>query len=236
MKKNVLVFFMLLGSVTLVFGQDKEDKNPQEYSTLFKQDAKTRVSGFGGLTMEFSGVNKSFGYSMGGVGAVLFNQSFFFGGYGMGLVNVPKYVYPEPKFQNENENIIFGHGGFYLGYIFRPNKPFHFGVSSKIGWGMIQLFEKDYNYNGGAPIYPPYYDEYMYDNVFVITPQVEGELNIANWFKFNFGLGYRITTGIDATYEAYNSNGLPIGQTPYFDSNAFDSVTFSLGLYFGWFK
>lgn len=226
MKKIHLIIILFIGALTT----NAQDDDTQ-FKTLFKQDGKTKVSGFGGLTMEFSGINNEFAYSMGGEGAVLFNQSFFIGGYGMGTVNFPAYSYPQPSVETPKTNIIFGHGGFYTGFVFRPNNPFHFGVSSKFGWGGISMYEQsDYYYPG----YP--YEAYEVDPVFVITPQVEAELNIARWFKVNMGLGYRIVTGVDATYLAYPGNGLAPVETPYFDSNAFNSVTFQLGFYFGWFK
>lgn len=228
MKKSFLVFTILF----LVALNAKAQDDNNQFKTLFKEDGKTKVSGYGGLMMEFSGINDQFAYSLGGGGAVLFNQSFFIGGYGLGTVNFPSYTYPQPSIERERKNIIFGHGGFYTGFVFRPNNPFHFGVSSKFGWGGITLYD---NYNNYYPGYP--YEDYEIDQVFVITPQLEAEMNIAPWFKINMGLGYRIVTGVDATYAAYTDPASSvIEEVPYFDSNAFDSFTFQLGLYFGWFK
>ena len=223
MKKTSFLFFLLLGISLASYSQDGNDT----YSTLFKSEGKTSVSGFGGLMMEFSGMNKQFAFSMGGGGAVLFNQSFFFGGYGMGTVNFPTYTYPQPSYDTQNKNIVFGHGGFYTGFVFKPNKPIHIGVSSKFGWGGITIMDDFYNNNYYYP-----YEDYIVDQVFVITPQLEAEMNITNWFKVNMGLGYRIVTGVDATYKPINSTE----NVPYFESNAFNSATFQLGLYFGWFK
>ncbi len=224
MKNKSFLLFILLGISITSFSQEENDT----YNTLFKNNGKTSVSGFGGLMMEFSGMDNQFAFSMGGGGAVLFNQSFFFGGYGLGTVNFPNYTYPQPTLNDDNKSILFGHGGFYTGFIFSPNKPVHIGISSKFGWGAITIMDDIYkNYN-----YPYPYDDYIMDFIFVITPQVEAEFNIAKWFKVNMGLGYRITTGVDETYIPFNSTE----EVPYFDSNAFNSATFQIGLYFGWFK
>jgi hypothetical protein len=235
MKTKLIILILFLGASLNLKAQDD-----QQFQTLFKKDGKTRVSGFGGFSMEFSGIDGEFAYSLGGEGAILFNQSFFFGGYGLGTVNFPPYSYPQPSVSREYNSILFGHGGFYTGFIFGPNNPIHFGISSKFGWGGITIMD---NYNGNYynPPYPPYpgypYNDYEVDQVFVITPQVEAEVNIAKWFKFNMGLGYRVVTGVDATYSAYADDGSgAIEQVPYFDSNAFNSFTLQLGFYFGWFK
>lgn len=235
MKKAVflLAAVILFGNINSVKSQEEDT----EYRTLFKQNGKTSVSGFGGLIMEFSSVDNQFAYSMGGQGAALFNQSFFIGLYGQGLVNLPKYTFSEIPISTsyEDKSIMFFHGGFYTGFVFTPNNPFHFGVSSKFGWGGITLFDDIYGHSSYPPggYYP--YPEYAVDMVFVITPQVEAEMNITNWFKVNLGFGYRFVTGVDATYEAYDGNG-GINDVPFFDSDAFNNMTFVLGLNFGWFK
>lgn len=236
MKKLSFLFVsvFILGISISSMAQDNDDG----YQTLFKQDGKTSVSGFGGLIMEFSGIDGQFAFSMGGQGAALFNQSFFIGLYGQGVVNMPNYTYPkQPLNNNLDKSIMFYHGGFYTGFVFYPNKPLHFGVSSKFGWGGITLFDKYYddNYYFAPGGYYPYQD-YQIDMVFVVTPQIEAEMNITNWFKFNMGLGYRWVSGVDGTYESFDSSTGAITDQPYFDSNAFNNMTFSLGLYFGWFK
>lgn len=234
MKKALVLITVLFtyGITNFSFAQDDDS----EYKTLFKKNGRTSVSGFGGLIMEFSGVDNQFAYSMGGQGAVLFNQSFFIGFYGQGLVNLPKYSFPEPHGgSNEDMSTMFFHGGFYTGFVFTPNKPFHLGISSKFGWGGISLYNNYYNYNYYPPggYYP--YNDYGVDMVFVITPQVEAEMNITNWFKLTMGLGYRFVTGVDATFESFDISGNVI-DVAFFESNDFNNLTFALGFNFGWFK
>lgn len=234
--KNLSLLFLavfILGMNFSGIAQDDDDG----FQTLFEQNGKTSVSGFGGLIMEFSDIDGQFAFSMGGQGAAIFNQSFFIGFYGQGVVNMPSYTYPQPPLGNDlGQSILFYHGGFYTGFVFYPNKPIHFGLSSKFGWGGISLYDNYYNNSyyppGGS--YP--YQDYQIDMVFVVTPQLEAELNITNWFKINMGLGYRWVTGVDATYDSFNSSTGVIKEESYFNSNAFDNMTFSLGFYFGWFK
>ncbi len=39
----------------------------------------------------------------------------------------------------------------------------------------------------------------MYDNVFVITPEVNLGLNLLKWMRLNVGVGYRVVTGVNET-------------------------------------
>lgn len=235
--KNLSFLFLVVFVLGISFTSSAQE-NDDGFQTLFKQNGKTSVSGFGGLIMEFSNVDEQFAFSMGAQGAALFNQSFFIGLYGQGVVNMPNYTYPQPPLEIElDQSILFFHGGFYTGFVFYPNKPIHFGLSSKFGWGGISLYDNYYDNNYYYPprgYYP--YQEYHVDMVFVVTPQIEAEFNITNWFKFNMGLGYRFVSGVDGTYDSFDSSTGITTEVPYFDSNDFDNMTFSLGFYFGWFK
>ena len=61
------------------------------------------------------------------------------------------------------------------------------------------------------------------DHVFVITPQLDLNMNLLKWMRLNVGVGYRIVTGVDHTYKT-QQDGI-IVEKPYFDSNAFNSIT-----------
>lgn len=215
------------------FAQDDTD----EYTTIItkKEGNKTKVSGFGGITTEFSQVDGNFGFSLGGQAAVLLDRSVFIGFYGQGVVNFPRYeltIYSE-KLNNNivlPKNLIFFHAGIYTGYVFMPKKPFHFGLSAKFGWGGITLVDEFYNYNSKSNSGDPE----VVDFIFAVTPQAEFEMNITNWFKLNMGVGYRFVTGVDAKYTLLTDDGLEIRE--YFASDAMDSMTFSVGFLFGWYK
>ena len=68
------------------------------------------------------------------------------------------------------------------------------------------------------------------DQVFVLTPQLELEMNIASWFKINIGAGYRFVSGIDKKYT--NSSGETAN---YFKSSDFNTPQASLSFLFGSF-
>ncbi len=145
-----------------------------EIQTLF--GSGTRISGFGGPSMSFTSINGEFAHMMGGGGAVLLGD-YFIGGYGEGLTN---------SIVAGGNNIRFGHGGFWTGYSFMSERALHPCISSQIGWGDIsQQDEGDYTLTN--------------DNVFVINPTIELEMNFTKFFRLGVGAHYRIVSGVNTS-------------------------------------
>lgn len=232
LKMNNLKILMLAAIVTfgiqLLNGQESEEPR-----YLFgNKSGDVHVSGFGSYMIGFSAVGNEFAVYNGGGGAVLLNQTFYFGGYGMGLSTRHNYgtISMTDKYGEENTYddlyTSFGHGGFWLGYLHKSYKPVHFGASTKLGWGSLAMTNDIYNQN---------YNEYEYyqivnDGVFVITPQVEVELNLLKWFKINASAGYQIVTGVDKTYTDLS------GQTQqFFEAKDYSKPMFDLTFAFGGF-
>ncbi len=212
--------------------------NAQEFKTIFDTQKPLHISGFGGPLVEFSGVNKEFAVSAGGGGALIINN-LFIGGYGLGLST---YHYKDIMVYEANNSVFrdyshvpinFGHGGFWLGGSMKPNNALHLAGSIKIGWGAISFYN-DYQYNNQYP--NQYMEPAIMDHVFVLTPQLEAEINLARWFKINVGVGYRMVTGTDLTYVAYTQDLMYIGQQKYFDNSEFNSFTGTVSLLFGGFS
>lgn len=172
MKKIALFIISSLITFTL-FSQEQTEKH--EIQTLF--GSGVRISGFGGPFMSFTVANGEFAHMMGGGGGIILNN-FFFGGYGEGLTN---FIENTPG----GDKIEFGHGGFWTGYSFLGTKPVHPAVSCQIGWGGITLAN------------PNTQETYNNDNVFVITPTVECELNFFSFFRLSVGANYRFVTGVN---------------------------------------
>jgi hypothetical protein len=151
---------------------------------------------------EFTSTNGSLGFSTGGGGAVLV-KGFFLGGYGLNLrSNISQ------KLDDQNFNLEFEHGGFWLGYIHDKSSRFTFSISSKLGWGNVG-FGNDNQIN------------IIKRNAFVVTPEVTAELRVADFFKIGLGLVYRVTDELDSPLlENQNLNG--------FGGN--------ISLKFGWFR
>jgi hypothetical protein len=225
---NTKIFGLTVMVIGLLFQAYAQDVNKPEY--LFEGNGKVRVSGFGGPMVGFSSTEGNFSVFSGGGGAVLLNQTFFFGGYGMGLASQHSReditVYdPIPDESTTYRNLAteFGHGGFWLGYIHQSYKKVHLAASSKFGWGALTLIDEDYMSDELWSL--------VTDVVFVVTPQLEVEMNLFRWFKVNIGAGYRFVTGVDKTY-CMTKNG---PEFKYFDAKDFNQPELNVTFMFGGF-
>ncbi|MEZ5195150.1 MAG: hypothetical protein R2764_01730 [Bacteroidales bacterium] len=219
--KNLTVYLtviILAFSTTILNAQEEE-----EMKYIFSGNKNMKVSGFIGPIMEFSAMGDKFAFFMGGGGGLIFNQTFFFGGYGEGLTTSYRenLFYGDNNANYYNEEIGFGHGGFWLGYMHNSKSPIHAGVSTKLGWGSIDKYNSTDKYSYD------YSSEYR-DNVFVIIPQIEAEMNLFKWLKLNVGVGYRVVTGVNKTY-AFNNKTI-------YNKKDFNKPQASMSLLFGFFK
>ena len=192
--KNILILFCLTLIYTIrISAQD------EEIQTLFGHKP-LKITGFGCPFMNFTAFDKEFAYMMGGGGGILLND-FLIGGYGIGLANTL-------LFDSSDEEISFGHGGFWLGYQVMPNKILHSVIQVQLGWG--GLSRKD---RSGALI-----DNL--DKLFVITPIIEAEMNITRFLRIGLGGSYRIV--------AFADNSI-------LSSSDMSGLGVNLAFKFGWF-
>lgn len=171
--KRTLVFILILNS----FASVSQSTKPK---TLITTDPE-QISGFGALLFSFTPIDGQLATLTGGGGAAIFDNTFFIGGYGLGMSGDR-----EVTVEGIDYRVDYGHGGIWLGYIMKPVELFHLGVESKFGWGRVRYR----SVNGVDP-------QPADDQVFVFYPQLTGEVNLAYWFKLNAGVGYQKTVGID---------------------------------------
>ena len=216
MKKSI--FLMLVFS--LFAGLYQLNAQEQGDSTKYLFSEKIVFSGFGSPFVEFSSVNKQFAVCFGAGAAMMINHTLFLGGYFEGIMTNHYRTDLQSIVDDENPKISFEHGGIWLGYIHKHSKAVHGGLSMKLGWGEIELADGE----GGNPD-----SDYNYtDRIFNIQPQAELEMNLTKWFKVNVGVGYRIVTGIDATYP--DDKGYMVN---FYDSGDFNSPVGTVTLIFG---
>lgn len=225
--KSAVLGLMMAGYLLYGTGVIAQENDEPRY-LLTGRDGKVHVSGFGAPIVGFSSVEGNFAVYNGGGGAVLLNQTFYAGVYGMGLST--EHSRDEFTLLNsQNQKITytdlhtnFGHGGFWLGYIHKPERAVHFAASTKLGWGSIALTEQEYGVDK--------YDNVVTDNVFVVNPQLEVEMNLLRWFKMNIGAGYQFVTGVDKTYKDISGN-----RVRFFDAADFSQPQLTVSLLFGGF-
>lgn len=169
MKK--FLFILSFATLTAAYGQRPDVLIGNDYES---------ISGFGGVFISLASIDGQVMPYTGGGGAVLLDNTFYFGGYGLGLSGDLSVEVAGTEY-----DVNFNHGGFMLGYNIEPSKLVHFGVSSKIGWGSIDYRSKSDLTNDTN------------DQVFILYPQAEVEFNMTHWFKLNVGVGYQQVLGVD---------------------------------------
>jgi hypothetical protein len=191
-KIPLLILFIL--GLNLSFAQE-----PPVYKTIFKNRGK--VSGYGTLLQELSfSTNPSskigMFYSVGLEGGVLFNQSFYFGVFGISSV-APYNIGKESGLAND---LMFVQGGFNTGIKLMPNKPIHLNIGVRTAYGHLQQIPEWYDGwdNIGNENYP-------YQSSFTLTPHASVEINFFRWMQVNFGVGYRRVLG-DTNFGISNSD------------------------------
>ncbi len=215
--KNLILktLFISIAFFTNLIAQ-AQDEN---YQTIFKNNQGLQISGFGNLISELSFATSSprIGtfYSVGAEGAVLFNQKFYIGVYGVSSV-APLDITKSSANLTTNE-LMFIQTGLSMGYKLQPMKAVHMTFGLRTGYGHLQEFSRSYSH----------WDDYtFYESstpMFVATPHVSVEANFFPWMKASIGVGYRQAFGKDDGLGVNPAKDLsqPIIQT---------------GVSFGWFK
>ena len=203
---KLLTTFLVLS----LWWQNADAQSDETSQFLLKSPLK--FSGFGAPVYEFSDINGDFAVATGGGGALLINQQIFIGLYRLGSNQHTQVVINSEQFNHAR--LHFGYGGLWLGYIHRAHELIHYGVSTKIGGGNIELTDDDVRLSDEER-------EIGHEEVFVFTPQVEVEVNVLKWLKLNAGLGYRVVTEVDLAD---------------FRNRDFSSVQGTFTLMFGWFN
>lgn len=217
MKKVVAAILFIILSYSLL-AQDTITGDPEGKTPKF------RLSGFGGIMSETSLFRKGIAESLGAGGALMINNYFFLGGYALGMASnhyiddLVMPTYDSLLYMDTKLRINYSHAGIWVGGIFFPNKKVHLSVSSRVGWGHIYLTEK---YNTSYINNENYKLDYTDDKIFVISPQVELELQITSWLKTNIGIGYNFVTGV--SFDRYQEC-------------KFSSPQITIGIYFGGFS
>lgn len=173
-----------------------------QHETLFGNSRV--VGGFGGPIIEW-GLGNNLSTSVGGGGALVI-ENIFLGGYGMGSIDFSSLIEDE-----RIDQIELGHGGLWLGYTLAPHRLMHLYTSARIGWGAVGI---DVTSGSNFPRNT--------DNVFVLTPEIGLELNVAQWFRIAGTVGYRYVDGVNE-------------KLGYYQSDAFNGYLANLTFRFGWF-
>jgi len=201
--KRILLLLIIVSCVGYINAQEVE-KEVDEIETLLVKPSKIR--GYIGPLTTTTTIDKETAYLTGVNVAAIFNDHYVLGFYKLDLEN---------NIFSNNDSYIgstmdFEHKGIWLGYIFMPNKMVHFNANVQAGKGSLE-------------IYDDVFDEWIEDDfIFVVTPSIEAEFNVAKFLRVGIGANYRFTLDVDG-FDNYNDNDFS-------DLGAFVSFRF------GWFN
>jgi hypothetical protein len=191
MKKAILLITVIFLGVNL-FAQE-ENRNPQEYRTLFGGD-ETSHGGYGGLSVNYTQIDGKDAVMVGARGAWVINHGVALGIAGYGFANDMNY---EKTINNITADYLLagGYGGLLIEPIIGAKWPVHVSIPILIGAGGVAYVNQYWNnYND-----PYYHDPYKEDAsaFFVLEPGIEIELNMVKFMRLAIGGYYRYTSGLD---------------------------------------
>lgn len=181
--KKIFLLLLALSSIGLIHAQNDE----AEIETLFQKPSKIR--GYIAPLANTTTIDGEIAYMTGVNVAAIFNDQYVLGFYRVDLEN---------NIFSNNDNYIgadinFDHKGIWLGYIFMPKKKLHFNINVQAGKGYIDLYDDVQN---------NWVDD---DFIFVLTPSLEAEFNIAKFLRVGIGANYQFSMDVDR-FNDYNNN------------------------------
>ena len=208
MKRVSIIITVILMGVA-VYAQE-ENRNPQEYRTLFGSDEMSH-GGYGGLSVNYTQIDGKDAVLVGARGAWVINHGVALGIAGYGFANDMKY----DKTINDitdKYTLAGGYGGLLIEPIIGAKWPVHVSIPVLIGAGGAGYINQYWHTYDD----PYYYDHYNneFDAFFVIEPGIEIELNMVKFMRLAIGGYYRYTSDLDlADSKSDMLNGFSTGVT-----------------------
>lgn len=201
--KKIFLLFILISTVGYLSAQEKEEID--DIQTIFHSKPE-KIRGYIGPLFNTTYLDGEIAYMTGFNAAGIINDHFIFGLYTLNLEN---------NIFSSNSNYIgykmnFDHRGFCLGYIFMPKKMIHFNANVQAGKGNLEIYDEILDIR------------FQDDFIFVVTPSLEAEFNVAKFLKVGIGANYRFALDVDQ----FNN---------YSDSDFSDLGAF-ISFKFGWFR
>ena len=173
-------------------------READEIKTLFSE--RLHIAGaFGGPMIHFASVNNSFTASMGGGGAILFDNGLYAGGYGLSMVTEADVVLTDQV--DANRELRVGHGGLWLGYMHNYKEAIHLSFDLKLGFGKARLESRQF----------PSPSNDLRDNIFAAIPSVGADFNISRYFMIGAQVGYQLMVGSNLPGIEDHDLGSPTG-------------------------
>ncbi len=217
--KALIACAIISNSVLTLFAQNKSDRYHE-----FGSEKRFHLQAYFGPLVAFSNVEGSLSIDLGATGGFIINNNFFAGMYGQKLVNNPPRTdlttIGYPTYTDGEIGMV--HAGGVLGYIHKPGKVMHWGISSSAGIGVLNLYAKNPVTLNREKIYD--------DRVYIVIPRLFAEINLTKWFKVNASAGYRFLGKVNGIYINQDQEEIQV-----FKKSEYSKPEFSVTLLFGFF-
>jgi hypothetical protein len=159
--------------------------------TLFGRRGPLDHGGYGSLLLRSGALNGDPALFIGARGGWLLGHQLLIGFAGMGqtlTVDAPS----EAALDNPHaQNLEFGYGGLWFAYHVMPELIVHPVASVFIGAGGLTFSDRHFHDDEANQT------DYTANGVFVVEPEVDLELNVADFMRLQLTLSYRQVVGVD---------------------------------------
>ncbi|CAM4062365.1 MULTISPECIES: hypothetical protein [Flavobacterium] len=178
--KLVVAVCFFISSLTVFSQEIQEDVKGKDFII---KDLKS-LSFYGGTIFQFTTLDNDFSFFVGGKGGVAFNRKVLLGfeGYTLKSSNTSK--------DNDSKELSFTYGGVFVGYVFDLGPKVQLVPTVLSAWGRIG--EREVEADGDYVFFK------VTDDLFVLQPELELEINVIKGFKIGLGVNYRLSTGVDS--------------------------------------
>jgi len=148
--------------------------------TLISGDLES--GGYGGVHLRLSQLNGEIAILTGWRGAWIVNKTFCVGWSSMEQISDDNIA---PVLLDGRQGYLdMEYRGLLLGVMIGSDRLVHFGMDAVIGWGGVHYRLKEND------------DNYETDQFFVLTPEINLEVNVVSWFRIAVSGGYRLITEV----------------------------------------
>lgn len=184
--KLVVAVFFFISNLT-VFSQEK-----QEVVSINNDRGKDLkpLSFYAGPILQFTSLDNDFSFFVGGKGGWAFNKKVLFGleGYLLKSANMSR--------DNNDKELSFTYGGIFVGYVIDLTPKVQLIPTVLSAWG--SLGERKVEPDGDHVFFK------ATDDLIVLQPELELEINLIKSLKMGFGVNYRVSKGVDS--KNYNND------------------------------
>ncbi|MCF8379360.1 MAG: hypothetical protein K9H49_07270 [Bacteroidales bacterium] len=208
--KKILSLLIIFSFMLCAYGQENEMnsryQNNSEINTLFGRN-KISSGGYGGFGVGYSSINNKDAIITTARGAWIIGHGLAIGFAGTGFMNSFQY---DPVL-DADVNLTGGYGGLLVEPILMGRFPVHLSFPVIAGIGGVAYTSSQWTNDPWG-----YQESWIedYTNFFILEPGVELEFNVLKFFRFAFGLSYRMTSDISLMSTPPTAlNGLSGGMT-----------------------